>query len=211
MIYIFGGGGLALCAVDALLASGQKSITLVTQGAEPHSASPYSVIDETKLNFAEVTRVFVAIGDNFKRHQLVEKIKSKRPDVEFINCIHPSVNIGLDAHLGHGLYIGAQSVVGPRARIEDFCILNCGSLVEHESTLGEYVNIGTGSAMGGAVKIGRRAILGVNTTVLHGRIIGEDALLASGACVTENVEEGTVMMGVPAKIKKQRQFGDSFL
>lgn len=213
MIYIFGSGGLALCAVDALLERGQKQITLVTQGAAPKILvqAPYLIVEESQLQWKQVKEAFVAIGDNFKRRQLIEKLTSKIPAIEFVNCIHPSVTIGMGAKLGKGIYIGAQSVIGPNAKIGDFGILNCGSLIEHESTLGEYVNVGTGSAVGGAVTIGARAILGVNTGVLHGLTIGDDALLASGACITKSVEPSAVMMGVPAKNKKRRQFGDTFL
>lgn len=213
VIYIFGSGGLALCAVDALLESGQKQITVVAQEAvsEASNELPYSIIQENQLQWEKVKRAFVAIGDNYKRHQLVEKLKAKIAGIQFVNCIHPSVVKGMGSHLGQGIYIGAQSVIGPNTKIGDFCILNCGSLIEHESILGDYINMGTGSVVGGAVQIGHRAILGVNTGVLHGVIIGDDALLASGACITNSVEPATVMMGVPAKIKKRRQFGDSFL
>ncbi len=212
MIYVFGSGGLALCAIDALLASGQKSITMVTLDDQKSKESgPYQVIHESQLLPNEVKNIFVAIGDNFKRHQLVEKLKFKFTDPEFVNCIHPSVSIGMSVQLGKGLYIGAQAVLGPQVQIGDFCILNCGAIVEHEGVFGDYVNVGTGSAVAGNVKIGSRSVLGVNTTILHGLTIGEDALLASGACVVNNVEPAAVMMGIPAKLKKRRQFGEPFL
>jgi len=211
MIYVFGSGGLALCVVDALLSSGEKNITVVTQDKTSNLDWPCPIIKESELKKSEIKRAFVAVGDNFTRHGLIQKLLNEQPQLQFVNAIHSSVVVGIGARLGSGIYVGAGSTLGPQVKLGNHCILNAGVTIEHESVLGEYLNIGTGSSVAGTVTIGDRTILGVNTAVLHNIQVGADSLLASGACVTKNVEAGSVMMGVPAQVKKTRRFGDSFL
>lgn len=211
MIYVFGSGGLALCVVDAFLSQGEKNVTVVTQAHEQQMDIPCLSILESKLKMADVKQSFVAVGDNFNRQKLTQKLLAANSQMQFVNAIHHSVVLGTGARLGNGIYIGACTSVGPQVAIGSHSIINAGVTIEHNSTLGEYLNIGTGSSIAGTVQIGDRSILGVNTAVLHNISVGADALLASSACITKHVEPGTVMMGVPAVAKKSRKFGDAYL
>ena len=44
--------------------------------------------------------------------------------------------------------------------------------------------------------------IGANATILAGVSIGENAVVAAGAVVTKDVQDGVVVGGVPAKIIK---------
>ena len=49
------------------------------------------------------------------------------------------------------------------------------------------------------IHIGKNVWLGANVTVLPGVTIGDGAVIAAGAVVTKNVQENTIVAGVPAK------------
>jgi acetyltransferase-like isoleucine patch superfamily enzyme len=51
-----------------------------------------------------------------------------------------------------------------------------------------------------AIHIGNGVWLGSNVTVLPGVSIGDGAVVAAGAVVTRDVDEMTVVGGVPAKL-----------
>ncbi|NCB69654.1 MAG: acyltransferase [Bacteroidia bacterium] len=53
------------------------------------------------------------------------------------------------------------------------------------------------------VTIGNRVWCGTNVTILCGVTIGDDVVVAAGSVVTKNVENGTVVGGVPAKFIKR--------
>ena len=58
------------------------------------------------------------------------------------------------------------------------------------------------------VKIGRNVWVGANVTILPGVTIGDGAVIAAGAVVSKDVEENTVVGGVPAKFIKKIETED---
>ena len=51
-----------------------------------------------------------------------------------------------------------------------------------------------------SILIKRNAWIGANATILAGVTVGEDAIVAAGAVVHKDVEAGTIVGGVPAKL-----------
>lgn len=52
------------------------------------------------------------------------------------------------------------------------------------------------------IHIKKNAWLGANATIMQGVTIGENAVVASGAVVTADVPDDTVVGGIPAKVIK---------
>ena len=52
------------------------------------------------------------------------------------------------------------------------------------------------------ISIGKNVWIGANATVLPGVRIGDGAIIAAGAVVSKDVEENTIVGGVPAKVMK---------
>jgi len=51
-----------------------------------------------------------------------------------------------------------------------------------------------------AVEIGKGSWIGANATILNGVKIGENCIVAAGSVVGSNVEDGTVVVGNPARV-----------
>jgi sugar O-acyltransferase (sialic acid O-acetyltransferase NeuD family) len=196
-VYIFGAGGLARCCGDALKAQ-NRSYQLIEAGQE--ASVPKGAI-----------QAIVAIGDNFKRCEIIKSLKSQFSAIQFVNAIHPSVIMGERVQLGEGNYVGAGSILGPDVKLGSYCVINAGVVIEHDSKIGDYVNIGTGSCFGGNLTLNDRAIVGVGVSGIHGLTVGEDALLGSGAVICADVPPNALMLGIPAKQRSLRKFGEVFL
>lgn len=56
------------------------------------------------------------------------------------------------------------------------------------------------------IKIGNHVWIGINATILKGVTIGDGAIIAAGAVVNKDVEENSLVGGVPAKILKKNIF-----
>lgn len=59
------------------------------------------------------------------------------------------------------------------------------------------------SLMVGHIHIKKNAWIGANATILPGVTIGENSIVASGAVVSKDVPDNTVVGGIPAKVIKQ--------
>ncbi|MDR1385718.1 MAG: hypothetical protein LBJ67_17990 [Planctomycetaceae bacterium] len=58
--------------------------------------------------------------------------------------------------------------------------------------------------------IGNDVFIGVNAVILPGLIVGDHAIIAAGAVVTKNIENGAIVAGNPAKVIGQRH-ADTFV
>ena len=56
----------------------------------------------------------------------------------------------------------------------------------------------------GGITIGKEAWLGVGVIVLGGVKIGDGAVIAAGSVVTQNIPDGAIAMGTPARVVKKR-------
>lgn len=54
-----------------------------------------------------------------------------------------------------------------------------------------------------SIRIGKNVWIGSNSTILPGVAIGDNAVVAAGAVVTKDIEENTIVGGVPAKFIKK--------
>ncbi len=91
-----------------------------------------------------------------------------------------------------GIYIGDNVLIGHNA-----CLLT----LNHNENPEKRANL-----IPSPIKIGNGVWLGSNVTVLPGITIGDGAIIAAGAVVTRDVDENTIVAGVPAKV--MRKVGD---
>ena len=99
------------------------------------------------------------------------------------------INSGCKMQDQGGIYIGNDVLIGHNA-----CLLT----LNHDKTPETRADMHPSP-----IHIEDKVWLGSNVTVLPGVTIGEGAIVAAGAVVTKDVEENTIVGGVPAKIIKK--------
>lgn len=100
------------------------------------------------------------------------------------------INIG--AEIGEGTMVDMNAVVGARGK------------------LGKRVHLGAGAVVAGVLEPPSKSpceicddvLIGANSVILEGVKIGARSVVAAGSVVTEDVPEGVVVAGTPAKIIK---------
>ena len=78
-------------------------------------------------------------------------------------------------------------------------IININSNINHDCVLGDFVTIGPGTHIGGNVIIDEGSWIGIGTTIIHNRRIGKKCFIAAGSIVINDIPDGFLAMGLPAK------------
>lgn len=139
----------------------------------------------------------LGLGDNKIRLETFNLIRSK--DLEILNVIHHSASISKNISLGHGNFIARNVSINPLVVIKDCCIINTGSIIEHECTIGTGVHIAPGAVLLGNVTIGERTFVGANSVIKQGVIIGKDVIIGAGSIVLNDIQDGKKVVGNPSR------------
>ena len=159
----------------------------------------------------EVVGGVITIGDNWMRYKMAEKIKSILPEFNFITAVHPSANTARNVKIGAGSVVMAGVVVNSDSNIGEFCILNTRSSLDHDCVMGDFSSLAPGATTGGKVSIGAFSAISLGANIIHGVNIGEQTVLGAGAVALVDIPDHCVAYGVPAKVMRKRQAGESYL
>nr|WP_314859068.1 acetyltransferase [uncultured Undibacterium sp.] len=130
----------------------------------------------------------------------------RRFAIQFTKLVHPSAYVSPLACLGEGVFIGANSVVGPGAMLADHVFINRGVTIGHDTSIGAFSRVQPGSNLGGLSNIGRGVTIGIGATLIERLVVGDDAFIGAGAVVTNDVANSVLVVGIPAKFKKNLAF-----
>lgn len=144
--------------------------------------------------------------------QLGPGVKVFHPDlVNLYGC-----SIGADTKVGTFVEIQKNAVIGARCKISSHTFICEGVTIEDEVFIGHgvvFINDAVPRATADGqlqteadwkvipTRVERGASIGSGAVILCGVTIGAKALIGAGAVVTANVAPGTVVAGVPARLR----------
>lgn len=153
------------------------------------------------LELLKNKKVIVAIGDGAIREKVVNEIK----DIcQFETIIHHSAFVSRFSELQEGTVVMPQVCVNAEVKIGKHCIINTGSVIEHDCIIEDYVHIAPSVTMAGNITVKKRAQIGIGSRIIPGVTIGEDAIVGAGAVIIKDVPAGATVVGNPGKIVKTR-------
>lgn len=126
--------------------------------------------------------------------------------------IEPGATIRDRVKIGENAVIMMGAVINIGAEIGDNTMIDMNAVLGARATVGKNSHIGAGAVLAGVLEppsatpviVGDGVLVGANAVVLEGVRIGNNSVVAAGAVVTEDVPEGVVVAGAPARIIKDK-------
>lgn len=121
------------------------------------------------------------------------------PSNRFAQVFHPTASIADNCVIGPGTYVGPGAVIMPGARVGAHVSLRAGCYISHDVYVGDFVFVGPNATVSGRATIGEGAHIGPNAVVRDDVSVGRFSVVGIGSAVVRDVEDLTVVMGVPAR------------
>lgn len=159
----------------------------------------------------EAQKITMEINTSFHEpeelRQLFEKLTGRKVDESFAVFPPFYTDFGKNIHLGANVFINSD------CKFQD----QGGIYIGDDVFIGHSVVLATldhdqdprkrAWMHPAPIRIGNKVWIGSNATITSGVSIGDGAIVAAGAVVTKDVEEKTIVGGVPAKVIKKIEGG----
>ena len=123
---------------------------------------------------------------------------NKFQNIKFNNALTKSLTKMLK--MGVGNFIARNACINPLVEIGCFCIINTGSVIEHECSIKDAVHIGPGSVLAGGVEVGDNTFIGANSVVKQGVKIGKNVIIGAGSVIIRNIDDNSKVVGNPGRL-----------
>lgn len=148
--------------------------------------------------------VILALGWSEVRKRVHSLITNEK--VTFPTIIDPSVVMPDPefAHIGKGCIICESVAFTCNLYVDDFVLLNMGTMIGHDVKLAPYVSTMPSVSISGEVSLGEAVYVGVGATIINRVTVGSNTIIGAGAVVTKSLPSDCTAVGVPAKPIKFR-------
>ena len=117
---------------------------------------------------------------------------------KFIALVHKSASLGPGVTVGAGTFIGNNAVLAADIAVGRHACIFQGTVIGHDSRIGDFGTIYSLCSLGGGVEVGEGAAVYPGARIAPRRKIGPGATVGIGSAVLLNVPAGTTVFGVPA-------------
>lgn len=201
-VIIIGAGGHAKVVIATAQAAGITVSGLYDDA--PEMAGRFvlgvPVLGTTRdIDVAEIDAAVLAIGNNATRRRLAQA----HSGLPWATLIHPAAVVHETARLGPGSVVFAGSVIQPEAEVGAHVIVNTCASVDHDCRIGDFVHIAPGARLAGNVRVGAGSLVGIGSCTAPNTNIGDWSIIGAGGAVTDEIPDGVLAAGVPARVVKR--------
>ena len=207
-VAIIGSGGYARETLELLhdLASrgSQLQILGFVSNRPPESSLsstapyPYLGTDQEFIAHDYPADIVLAIGDPRIRESVATVYEAA--GYQSLSLTHPSAAIGKSSRFSRGVIVSAFVCITADVQIGRYVHVDRAAQVGHDCWVGDFVTIHPAATLAGNVTVGKCAVIGTSATILPGVNVGAHSTVGAGAVVTRNVEPGSKVAGVPARV-----------
>lgn len=193
---LFGASGHCKVIIDILIQNGVSVERILDDN--PSVVDIFGIkVMVNDLTVSSSHEAIISIGNNLVRKKIAEKYT-----LQYQKAIHPKASISAFSEIEEGTVVMANVTVNPSAKIGKHCIVNTGSVIEHDCFIENYVHISPNTALAGNVFVGEGAHIGIGASVIQGVKIGKWAIVGAGSVIIKDVPDYATVVGNPGKIIK---------
>ncbi|WP_162299576.1 NeuD/PglB/VioB family sugar acetyltransferase [Pseudomethylobacillus aquaticus] len=165
-----------------------------------YSASIYwGTTDSLSVKKIGSKKLFVAVGNNASRRNLIQHIISLGLESSLVTLIDPAAVLLGDVSIGLGSVVFPGAVIGPHANLSKGVVVNAHSFIGAMSDIGAFSNICPGVTVGSCTSIGENAYIGMRASIIQSLKIASNTVIGAGASVVNDIDFSGTYAGIPAR------------
>lgn len=145
--------------------------------------------------------LFVAAGYKNMRARKKMFLAAENKGYVLANFISSNVKYDTSNTIGKNVVILSNVVLEPFAEIGSNTIVNSNAIICHHAKIEAHCFIAARALVGGFTQVQESSFIGFSATVLQKLVLSRETLVGAGSVLTQNTNECTSYVGVPAKEK----------
>ena len=152
---------------------------------------------DAREKYGDQLEIALGIGEPETREKIFAKLR--KDGVNTPTLIHPDVYIPETTNIGRGVVIQCGSFVSCNVTIGDYVFIQPHANVGHDDVLQEGVIVSSGVCLSGINNIGKYTYIGVGACTKQVVNIGSYAIIGMGSIVYKDIPDEMIVMGNPAR------------
>lgn len=142
----------------------------------------------------------IANGEPAVRQRILEKLIAVGADLTNL--------VDVSSLVAHSVVLHKGTIIAPLCSISSDAVLHQNSCVNTMSIIGHDVNVGKNSVissmvnLGGACIVGDNSYVGMGALIKEGVTIGSNSIVGMGSVVYNDIPDGVIALGNPARIAR---------
>ena len=156
----------------------------------------------------DTIEIIIANGTPVFRRDI--RLKLEEHGFKLCNLIDPTAIVSPTARLGRGIIITPFSTVSSDVVLKDNVLVQSYVRIGHDIVVNEDSVLSSNVGIGGKTVVGSQTYIGMGAVVRDELCIGSNSVISMGAIVHTDVEDGVIVVGLPARVSKKNTDGKIF-
>jgi sugar O-acyltransferase (sialic acid O-acetyltransferase NeuD family) len=148
----------------------------------------------------DLSEIIIAVGEPQQRGRLFDI--AFKSGFRFGRLINSEELNSSSVEIDEGVVIYPNSVVSNRSKLKKNVMIQFNTVVGHDIEIGEHSVISSGVVIGGNVAIGERVFIGMGACIKEGVKIGSNSIVGMGSVVYNDIPDGVIALGNPARVAR---------
>lgn len=209
-IAIIGAGGLGRELLDIAQECNDEVLGFIVHAKY---GAPGTMVDGVPIlggfdwlvKHARQVEVICGVGAPHDRLRLIDE--ARQVGARFCTLRHPSALLGRSVQVGEGSALMHGCILTTSICVGAHVVINPGCTLGHDTMLSDFVTLSPGVHLAGNVTVGEGCNLGIGTIAIEKKTIGAWAITGAGTVIIKDVPPNVTVVGVPARVIKERAAG----